>query len=141
MPIEVIELDGGLGNRLIGRGNISAKEYCEAISQHLSKPDEQLKRYLYSISDYAEVTKFEANLAYITKTAKKSIEISKVNPQVVVVVIVADDKLYGIAKIWSGLCKLSGWKIKVFRDREEGENWIKTEMDRKYPDLDLKYKA
>ena len=140
MPINVLDLDDGLGVLIRADGDVSAKEFYDAIGQHLSKPDERLKKYLYSVSDYTEVDKFEVNLSYIAKIAKRSVEIAKVNPDVVVITIVSKDFLFGIVKIWAGLAKLSGWNIKIFKQREEAYQWLKKQMSEKYKEIELTYK-
>lgn len=139
MAIKVYELDNGLGNLIFGEGEIAADEYYEVIMQHLSKPDEQLKKYIYSISDYAAVTSAEIGLSHITKIAQKSIEVSKINPGVIVAIVASNSIVYGMAKIWSGLAKLTGWTMNVFRTREEADTWMKKKLIEKHGDIQLEF--
>lgn len=139
MPIIVYELDNGLGNLIYAEGEISGEEYYEETMKHLNKPDEQLQKYIYSIVDYTNVTKAQVGLHHLTKVAKKSIEVAKINPDVIVVIAVSNNTIYGLAKIWSSLAKLTGWTMAVYRSREQADEWLKKKIKGQHGDIDLTY--
>ena len=124
MPTTVTELDNGLGNIIKGEGHLAAEEYHTAILEHLSKPEEQLEKYLYSIVDFTNVTKFDINMGYIKKIAAESIRVSKINPHVIVAIATRDQILYSVMSMWTSLVRLTGWNIKIFKNRLSLDAWI-----------------
>ena len=139
MPIKITDLDNGLGVLIKGTDIITAEQYLEEISKHLSQPEEKFKKYIYSISDYIEVSGSNINLGNIHKIASQSIKAAKKNPGAIVGIVVNSEKLYGMAKIWSALSKLTGWKINVFREREELNKWLNKEIQNTHGDIALEF--
>lgn len=139
MTITIYELDNGLGNLIYGEGELTAEEYYHETMQHLSKPEAQLKKYIYSIVDYTQVTHAQIGLNYITKIAKKAIEVSKINPEVIVVLAASNNIVYGLAKIWCSLAKMTGWNMNVFKTREKADSWIQNKVKEKHGEIELKY--
>lgn len=137
MPTTISELDNGLGNIIKGEGHLAAEEYHTAILEHLSKPEEQLAKYLYSIVDFTNVTKFDINMGYIKKIAEESIRVSKINPHVIVAIATHDQILYSIMSMWSSLVRLTGWNIKIFRNRLSLDAWMHEKIKEKFNISDL----
>lgn len=61
MPIEIKDLQGGLGNIIIGFGVVTDKEYVDALKEHLTQDKEKFKRYRYSLCDFTAITKAEVS--------------------------------------------------------------------------------
>ena len=139
MPIEILELDEGLGNVIIGEGFLSSKEYYNSLTEHLSKPDKQLHKYIYSILDFTQVTNYQIKLTDIHKIATQSIHVSKINPHVIVGIAASSSINFGIARIWASLASTTGWTIKVFRNRNDLDLWIQQKIKKQYGEIDLKF--
>ncbi len=59
MPIEIKDLEGGLGNIILDRGIVTEEEFVDVLKKHLTQDKEKFKKYRYSLTDYAAVTKVE----------------------------------------------------------------------------------
>jgi hypothetical protein len=59
MPIEIKDLEGGLGNIILGRGIVTEEEFVDVLKKHLTQDKEKFKKYRYSLTDYTAVTKVE----------------------------------------------------------------------------------
>lgn len=132
MPIYINETDNGLGNIIFGYGVVSSQEYYMSTSIHLTKPKKILQKYIYSICDYSKVTHVNLDLKFVYKIAKQSIGISKINPHVIVAIVVSNDITFGIAKIWSELVEDTGWDINILKDRIKAENWTELKIKEKH---------
>ena len=139
MPITIHELDNGWGNVIIAEGFITSEEYDTVLTEHLSKPHEVLKKYYYSIIDATAVTKVSVELKYIKKIASHSLEVAKINPDVLVVTATNNDIAFNIARMWAFLTSLSSWNVQVFRSREDLDKWLVMTMKDKYEMTDLQY--
>jgi len=51
MPIEVKDLNGGVGVSITGRGVITEKEYVDALTKHLTLDSRKLRKYRYFLTD------------------------------------------------------------------------------------------
>jgi len=132
MPIDIIDQDESLGVLIDMRGHVTSKEFHDKLMEHLSKPDEQLHHYLYTISDLSEITKFDIDLSYLRKVALKCNEVSKINSHVIVTTVTSDPVLYSISRLWMGLARLTGWTMQVFKNREKHDKWLRAKLKEKF---------
>jgi len=141
MPVKVHTVDNGLGIIILATGVVEDQEFYSAYMEHLSRPEEEFAKILYTFSDYSAATKIHVGLSSLTKVAKKSVEASKkINKDIVIITVVADSIAYGLAKIFSGLAKLSGWNIVIYREKAEAEQYLRKKVKEKFGDNDLKFK-
>lgn len=132
MPIEINDLDNGLGNLIEGRGFVTRQEYIDALSKHLKQDQEKLKRYRYSISDYTAVTDFDVRTEDITYVMGLSEEVAGVNPDVIVAIVADKDLLFGLSRMFQLRLDATNWELMVFRKREEANAWIRKRVKEKY---------
>jgi hypothetical protein len=139
MPIEVRDLDEGVGILIVGTGIVTDKEYVDAHKKYLMQDEDKLKKYRYSLSDYTGVTKAATSTEAITLIANLCKRVAKISPEAVVVAVVANqDMIYGLARMSQILMDETGWEHQVFRNREDAESWIKKRVKEKYGIDDLK---
>lgn len=139
MPVIITELDDGLGNLIKGEGRVTGEELFNALSEHASKPEEQLKKYLYSISDYTEITDSDVSIQYLYKAALIMDDFANVNKNILIGVAASDLIAYNLAKLYSHVAKLTGWKFGVFRKRDKLDQWLNEKLDDKVEKLSLKF--
>ena len=84
MPIEVKEVNGGLGVTITARGVVTDAEYLDALGKHLTTDQETLKTYRYSLSDYTAVTKVDISAEAIRVVASLCTRAAKINPDPVI---------------------------------------------------------
>ena len=131
MPVKITELDDGLGNLINGEGHVTGQEFFNALSEHASKPEEQLKKYIYSISDYTEITGSDVALDYLYKSALVMNDFSKINPDILIVIAATDNIAYNLAKLWSFIANTTGWHVSVFKTRRDLNNWLDEKLNKK----------
>jgi len=139
MPITIHELDNGWGNVIRYEGVVTSEEYDTALTEHLSKPQEVLKKYYYSISDATQVTKISIELKHIKNIASLSREVAKINPNVLVVIATHNETAFNVARMWAFISNLSSWNIQVFRSRQELDKWLVMKMKDQHDLTDLQY--
>jgi len=137
MPIDVRDLDEGLGILISGTGIVTDEEYVNSHKKYLSQDTKKLKKYRYSLSDYTAVTEAATSNEAITQIATLCKRASKVNPEAVVAVVANQELIYGLARMSQILMDETGWAHEVFRNREDAEFWIKERVKVKYGIGDL----
>lgn len=139
MPVIITELDDGLGNLIKGEGKVTGEEFFNALSEHASKPEEQLKKYIYSISDYTEITDSDVGIQYLYKAALIMDDVANINGNILIGIAASDPVAYNLAKLYSYVAKLTGWKFGVFRKRDDLDYWLNENLDNKVEKLNLKF--
>lgn len=124
MPLKIELIDNGLGAYLHAKGSLKAEDYYIPIMEHLSRPDEELKKIIYMITDYRAVTKIEINLGYVSKIAKKANAVSKINSDLIKASIATNDVVYGMIKMFGALAKFTGWTMSSFRNKKDADEWV-----------------
>lgn len=139
MPIEIKDLDNGLGNIIIGQGIVTEEELFDAFKQYLTQDQEKFSKYRYSLSDYTAAKKLEISTQKVRQIAECCVRSSIVNPKAIVAVVADQDFIYALARMWEILSDGVRWETMVFRNREEAEAWIKKRAKKKYGIDDPKF--
>jgi len=124
MPIEIKDVDGGLGNLIIGSGVVTGEEYVNAIKKHLSQDKEKFKKYRYSISDYTAAVRDEIHTDDIKTIVNFCERAARMNPHAVIAIVADKDFAFGLSRMWEMLMGQAEWEIKVFRSRGDAERYI-----------------
>ena len=132
MPIEIKELDGGLGIFIRGWGISIEGELINELKKYLMQDKEKLKKYRYSLSDYSAITKADISTKTVELTADFLLSIANINPDIIAATVVSQDFLFGLARMGEILRSKASWEEMVFRNREDAEKWIKERVKKKY---------
>ena len=132
MPIEITELDGGLGIFIRGWGISIEGELINELKKYLMQDKEKLKKYRYSLSDYSAITKADISTKTVELTADFLLSIADINPDIIAATVVSQDFLFGLARMGEILRSKASWEEMVFRNREDAEKWIKERVKKKY---------
>lgn len=132
MPIEIRDLDCGVGVIITAQRFVTEKEWVDAIIPHLTQDENKFKKYRYSLSDYTAVTKIEISNNAIRRIAGYCESASRINPKPVVAVVSNDELIYGLSRMWENLICSTDWETMVFRNREDAEAWITKEVKEKF---------
>ena len=139
MPLEIIDLDNGLGNLITARGVLSENEFLETLIKHLTQDKDKLKKYRYSLGDYTGVTEFNVSTQAIETIASYCRSAAKNNPDAIVATIAKSDLLFGMARMSEILRGDTGWEESVVRDIHEAKEWIKKRVKEKYGIEDITF--
>ncbi len=131
MPMEIKDVDGGLGNLITGHGVVRGQEYLNLLEDHFSQDPRKFKKYLYSLCDLTQVSKLEVDSNDIELAAKMSRQASEINLKAVVAVASDKDITFGMSRMWEILFDEKNWEVMVFRNREDAEKWIRSRVKEK----------
>lgn len=132
MPIEIKDLDGGLGTYIRGWDVIKKGELTNKLKIHASQDKEKLKKYRYSLSDYTAITKADISQSSIDQTADILLNLARINPDIIVATVANQDYIFGLSRMGEILRSSGGWAEMVFRNIEEAETWIRKRMKEKF---------
>jgi hypothetical protein len=132
MPIEIRDLNGGLGIFFAGHGVITEKEYLDVFTKHLKQDDHKLRKYRYSFADWTAVSKAEISTKAVNFIASLCISAAVVNPDIVLASVADQDSMYGLTRMAQTLRDKTNWENEVFRNRQDAEAWIKARLKDKY---------
>ncbi len=125
MPIEITDMDHGKGVLIRASGFVTDDEYKRSHVEHLSQDVEKLRKYLWSFSDWTEATGTNVTTGTLQSIVRMCLDsqLQDVNP--VVAIAGRDDLIYGMGRMFESLAASTSWKVGVFHQRDEAENWIK----------------
>ena len=139
MPVEVKDVDGGLGNIIIYSGVITKEEFVTTLKQHLMQDKDKFKNYRYSLNDASAVIKVEFSAEEIGLVANFCKSASTVNSTAIVATVADKDFVYGLARMSDALRNEAGWENEVFRNLDEAKSWIKKRVSGKFGIEDLRF--
>ena len=132
MPIEIHELDFGLGCEIKAKHELLNEEPSTQILEHMSKILDINEKYIYLIIDCSQIKLPEVNFEDMHKAVQQAIQDYKYNPDLVVAINVNDDVTFRLANMWSLFVKDIGWEVDVFRKKDLLDEWIQKEMQKRY---------
>ena len=137
MPIKIKDVDNGFGNLILMSGIITEIEFAEAMHGHLSQDPDKFRKYLFSLTDLSEVTELDLSTSVIEKHSRACIHSAEINSEAIVAVVAPRDLEFGFSRMWEILCEEISWEIRVFRNKEEAEIWIRKRVKIKWGLSDL----
>jgi len=141
MSIEIFDLDGGVGNIIIGSDIITDIEFVGKLENHLRQDKRKLQKYRYSIADYTAVKTSNVSRKAIEKVAKLcNFVASDLNSEVVFAAIANRDPIYGQLMMWELLASITNWEYMAFQKKEDAEIWIKERVKERFGIFDLTFK-
>ena len=128
MPIEITDIDGGLGNIIRGYGAITGDEYLSQIKEHLHQDKSTFERYKYSLADYTAVESISMSHEDIRQVAHECRVAMIYNPDAVVAILADDPHIYELARVWESQVMDVGWETMVFSEKEAALTWLKNRV-------------
>jgi len=132
MPVEIKDLDGGLGTSIKGYGIVTEEELINELKKHLTQDKEKFKKYRYSISDYSAATSGEISTKSVHIVADLCLIAAKINPDIIVATVTAENLYFGLARMGEILRSSADWEEMVFRNIEDAKSWIKKRVNEKF---------
>lgn len=137
MPIEVTDLDNGRGNLISGKGIVTEEEYVSTLTAHLTQDRNKFKKYLYSHSDFTDVTQANISNKAIAQIVELCKMASEVNQTVIVSFVASTDHIYGLSRMTQAMMACTGWEHEVFRNKENAVVWLKQRVKDKHGITDI----
>ena len=125
MTIEVSSIDQGKGIEVMCSGVIHGKEI---IASQNTKSDDELMRTRYMVIDYSDVKESYVSPEEIKVIVDNDIKILSVNPEMFIVIVVANEIFRMMSSLYAAYAKEYLSKIKHFEARDEAQSWIKSNI-------------
>lgn len=122
MPVQINNLQDGIGIEFISSGVVTGKEIIEANRKIYTR--ENLLRLKYKIIDRSTCTDYRVTPEEIRLIADQDIEASKINKNIVIVLVSSTPLQYGMTRMWQVHAEDIGFQSKIFKDRESADEYI-----------------
>jgi len=122
MPVQINNLQDGIGIEFISSGVVTGKEIIEANKKIYTT--ENLLRLKYKIIDRSTCTDYRVTPGEIKIIANQDIEASKINKNIVIVLVSPTALQYGMTRMWQVHAENIGLQSKIFKDRESASEYI-----------------
>ena len=139
MPIIIKDVQDGLGVIITGSGVVTDEDYLNEFRKHLTQDKEKIAKYRYTLGDYSAATEVNVTYDAIQEVSEMCLGVSKIVPEQLVALVASRDLTYGLIRMADSLMYGTGWEQKVFRDRQEAEDWIKKRAREKYGIADITF--
>jgi hypothetical protein len=130
MPVSITIIDGGLGVLLVAEGSLTFREVLDANENFFKQHAEEFIRCRYWFADYSRVEQSDVDFTQIRQLAALHVNVSKLNPQLIVAVHSTADFIFGMARMWESFAAETGWKTQVFRSAEEANAWVQAHINK-----------
>ncbi len=139
MPIAFREVDGGLGNIWEAAGILTAEDLI-GLYEHMHSISERGQwSYRFNISDFSAVTGTDIS----SSSLRRAVEYAKANytdnPDGIVAIVVPQDLLFGLARMWSVFMGEPTWETMIFRDRDDAVGWVRERAKQRWGIDDLTF--
>ena len=132
MPIEIKDVNNGLGCIISGIGFLGKEEYIKTMRQHLTQDSEKFSTYRYSLADWTALTSAELSSESIQLVAELCHQAAAVNPNMIVGSVADQDLSFGLTRMAHIRRDSTGWESRAFRARTDAEGWIRHRVTAKY---------
>jgi len=127
MPYEIVYTKNPNGVTTYFTGVLTDQEIIQSCEDRISS-EEKVRDILFIMDDFLGVTEFRVSSETIRTCASYAVRASEINTRLVHVTIAPSDLLYGMSRMWQALSDGTNWNRNVFRNREEAEKWLDTNI-------------
>lgn len=110
-------------------GRVTDEEYQQCLKEKLSLADKSMSHEkigvpLYFISVFADATDFDVSVEAVKYSANLYKALMEINKTVLMAVVAPNNHEFGMGRLWQAYIDSSGERAKIFRTKEEANNWI-----------------
>jgi len=131
MTIEVKYLDDGIGFGLTVCHDLTGQKLVDAVKE-FSLSEKSLEKNRYGLVDYTPVENISLSRDDISTIAEWTNRASKIAPDRIVAVVASEDACFGLSRMWEILSRESSWEKRIFRTRDDAEEWLKKRVSEKF---------
>jgi hypothetical protein len=125
MPVSVASVPDGGGLLFICSGSITAKDLLDAKARLLKTPI-RLQECEFAIVDLGLASSLQLSPNEVREIADRDRELAVfTRPGLPVAVLAPTEVAFGLARMWEVFVENTGWETIVFKDRAEGEAWVR----------------
>ena len=86
--------------------------------------EEQIMKLKYTISDFSKTDHYLITSECIKEQAEMAVGISKINPNINVLIVAPQDIAFGSGRMWMAYSVDAGWNVQIFRSTNELIQWM-----------------
>ena len=120
-------IDEGIGIECTILGDATLDKILKAAEEVYS--EEYITKQKYQIIDFTECTSFQLSSHDMRAIVEVDLETSKSNPDIIIAIIAPQDIAFGMSRVYEAYADETGFRIKVFRDKEESQLWIQNQLN------------
>ena len=128
MPVTVQLTDHGVGVVLKTHSPVSGDEIVAAVERFVGEESEALPGIRYWYADHLASGVMDASLDDSWRVAAASIKVARTNPNVAIAVCAPTSRAFVLSEVWRSLAQETGWEIRIFREEDEGKDWLRTRV-------------
>jgi len=128
MPVKITYLKDR-GVMVKGSGFVSWKDIYHA-NETIYDTADKIKSIYYQIADFTDVSGTDITSEQVKILAEQDAQAAKINPNLIVAVVGADDLVYGLARMWKAYAGEVYFETGVFRDIDTARQWITDKLDK-----------
>lgn len=87
-----------------------------------------LQNFKYFLSDFTEVKQFKVTSSCIQSIAHLTLQASKINKDLIIVLIVPTDLEYGMSRMWSAYSDESNLQIHITRTKKQALEYLSEQL-------------
>ena len=122
MPIQIHALDDGKGVEVLATGVVTGQEVLAANREVYVR--DTLEKLRYKLIDRTHCTHYAVTPLEMKIVAMQDVQASKINADLVIVLVTRGKLQYGMTRMWQLLSEKSGFRTKIFKDRESADAWL-----------------
>jgi hypothetical protein len=116
-------IEEGRGLMFVGSGCVTWREIYEAKTELAARKD-IVRPVPFAIIDLEAITALQLDAEELRQLASIDLFLATLSPGAVVAVVAPQDHVFGMARMWEVFAEPTGWRIRVFRSREEACAWV-----------------
>lgn len=122
MPVQINDLQGGIGIEFIVTGIVTGKEIIEANEKIYDQ--ENLQRLKYKIVDRTNCTEYGLTTKEVKIVADQDKKAALINFNIIMTHIATTPLQYGVSRMWQAYVEEIGFQTEIFKDRKSADNWL-----------------
>jgi hypothetical protein len=130
MPYKITKLEDG-GVFIDYQGIVTSRENQEAHKKIVGQNPDQLKKIPYVISDFSKARNISHTSGEIREVATMSRQKLKLNPNLLLAIIVPSTLFYGLGRMWQVFLEDESNRAGLFRTSAEAEIWVQKKLAEK----------
>ena len=92
--------------------------------KELFSDEQTIRNYRYGLNDFTQLEKFNISLTQISTLADLHIDVSKINPNIIVGFAISKPFIHGLVSIWKVYAEITGWQVNITKTLPEIRDWI-----------------
>ena len=104
-------------------GAIDGEDFIHNMKE-LFSDDQATRNYRYGLNDFTQLEKFNISLPQISTLADLHINVSKINPNIIVGFAISKSFIHGLVNVWKVYAEITGWQVNITKTLPEIRDWV-----------------